>query len=51
LSLVGKRSIHNSSHPKYDDALDTECEDEFDDRPQKLIEIANEELDDGELSE
>jgi len=35
----------------YDDALHTEFEDEFDDRLQKLIEVANEELDDGELSE
>lgn len=35
----------------YDDALHTEFEDEFDDRLQKLIEVANEEFDDGELSE
>ena len=35
----------------YDDALHTEFEDEFDDRLQKLIEVANEELDGGELSE
>ena len=35
----------------YDDALHTEFEDEFNDRLQKLIEVANEELDDGELSE
>lgn len=35
----------------YDDALHTEFEDEFDDRLQKLIEVANEELNDGELSE
>ncbi|MGQ4557511.1 zinc ribbon domain-containing protein [Halobellus sp. GM3] len=35
----------------YDDTLHTEFEDEFDDRLQKLIEVANEELDDGELSE
>jgi hypothetical protein len=34
----------------YDDALHTEFEDEFDDRLQKLIEVANEELDDGELT-
>jgi hypothetical protein len=35
----------------YDDALHTEFEDEFDDRLQKLIEFANEELDDEEISE
>ena len=35
----------------YDDALHTEFEDEFNDRLQKLIEVANEELDDGDLSE
>lgn len=35
----------------YDDALHTEFEDEFNDRLQKLIEVANEELDDGELLE
>jgi len=35
----------------YDDALHTEFEDEFNDRLQKLIEVANEELDNGELSE
>jgi len=35
----------------YDDALHTEFEDEFNDRLQKLIEAANEELDDGDLSE
>ncbi|MFC6784818.1 hypothetical protein ACFQFH_03315 [Halobaculum halobium] len=34
----------------YDDALHTEFEDEFNDRLQKLIEVANEELDDGELT-
>ena len=31
----------------YDEALQTEFEDEFDHRLQKLIELANEELDDG----
>ncbi|WP_231554273.1 zinc ribbon domain-containing protein [Halobellus rufus] len=35
----------------YDDALHTEFEDEFNDRLQKLIEFANEELDDEEISE
>lgn len=35
----------------YDDALHTEFEDEFDDRLQKLIEVANEELDDRELTD
>jgi len=35
----------------YDDALHTEFENEFNDRLQKLIEVANEELDDGDLSE
>ena len=35
----------------YDDALHTEFEDEFNDRLQKLIKFANEELDDGEISE
>ena len=35
----------------YDDALHTEFEDEFNDRLQKLIEFANEELDDEENSE
>jgi hypothetical protein len=30
----------------YDDALHTEFEDQFNDRLQKLIEVANEELDD-----
>jgi len=34
----------------YDDALHTEFEDEFNDRLQKLIEFANEELDDEEIS-
>ena len=34
----------------YDDGLHTEFEDEFDDRLQKLIEVANEELDDRELT-
>ena len=35
----------------YDDALHTEFEDQFNDRLQKLIEFANEELDDEEFSE
>jgi hypothetical protein len=35
----------------YDDALHTEFEDEFNDRLQKLNEVAKEELDDRELSE
>lgn len=35
----------------YDDALHTEFEDEFNDRLQKLIEFANKELDDKEISE
>jgi len=35
----------------YDDALHTEFEDEFNDRLQKLIEFANEELDDEGISE
>jgi len=35
----------------YDDALHTEFEDEFNDRLQKLIDFANEELDDEEISE
>ena len=35
----------------YDDALHTEFEDEFNDRLQKLIEFANEELDDEDISE
>ncbi|AJF27849.1 hypothetical protein SG26_18925 (plasmid) [Haloarcula sp. CBA1115] len=35
----------------YDDSLHTEFEDEFNDRLQKLIEFANEELDDEEISE
>ena len=35
----------------YDDALHTEFEDQFNDRLQKLIEVANEELDDDEISE
>ncbi|SDN08271.1 hypothetical protein SAMN04487949_3296 [Halogranum gelatinilyticum] len=35
----------------YDDALHTEFEDQFNNRLQKLIEVANEELDDDEISE
>ncbi len=35
----------------YDDALHTEFEDEFNDRLQKLIEFANEELDEEDISE
>lgn len=35
----------------YDDALHTEFEDEFHERLKKLIEVANEEIDDGEISE
>jgi hypothetical protein len=35
----------------YDDALHTEFEDEFDGGIQELVEVANQELDDGELSE
>ena len=35
----------------YDDALYTEFEDEFNDRLQKLIEFAKEELDDEEIRE
>lgn len=35
----------------YDDALHTEFEDEFNDRLQKLIEVANEKLDDRDLPE
>ena len=35
----------------YDDAFHTEFKDKFNDRLQKLIEIANEELDDDEISE
>jgi len=33
----------------YDDSLHTEFEDEFNDRLQKLIELADEEFDDGEI--
>jgi hypothetical protein len=35
----------------YDEALHTEFEDKFNDRLQKLIEVANEELDDKDVSE